>query len=113
MASRNAEEGKDYPKLASFAEAISGVTPGQFRISARSASKSASSSKTSAAGLLDCSSSGTQINLIALLVNQESIKMATKIEQFSYADRVAALTHQYLELGLPQDAALRAAEADL
>ena len=34
-----------------------------------------------------------------LLVNQESIKMATKIEQFSYADKVAALTHQYLELG--------------
>jgi hypothetical protein len=28
--------------------------------------------------------------------NQESIKMATKIEQFSYADKVAALTHQYL-----------------
>jgi NADPH:quinone reductase-like Zn-dependent oxidoreductase len=37
----------------------------------------------------------------------------TKIAQFSYADRVAALTHQYLELGLPLDAALQAAEADL
>jgi hypothetical protein len=48
-----------------------------------------------------------------LLVNQESIKTATKIEQFSDADRVAALTHQYLELGLPLDAAHRAAEADL
>jgi hypothetical protein len=48
-----------------------------------------------------------------LLVNQESIKMATKIEQFSYADRVAALTNQYLELGLPLNSALRAAEADL
>jgi hypothetical protein len=45
--------------------------------------------------------------------NQESIKMATKIEQFSYADKVAALTHQYLELGLPLNSALRAAEADL
>ena len=39
--------------------------------------------------------------------------MATKIEQFSYADKVAALTHQYLELGLPLNSALRAAEADL
>jgi hypothetical protein len=48
-----------------------------------------------------------------LLVNQESIKMATKIEQFSYAQRVVVLTHQYLELRLPLDAALRAAEADL
>jgi hypothetical protein len=27
--------------------------------------------------------------------------------------RVAALTHQYLELGLPLNSALRAAEADL
>ena len=48
-----------------------------------------------------------------LTVNQESIKMATKIEQFSYADKVAALTHQYVELGLPLNSALRAAEADL
>jgi hypothetical protein len=39
--------------------------------------------------------------------------MATKIEQFSYAQRVVVLTHQYLELRLPLDAALRAAEADL
>ena len=39
--------------------------------------------------------------------------MATKIEQYSYADKVAALTHQYLELGLPLNSALRAAEADL
>jgi hypothetical protein len=48
-----------------------------------------------------------------VLVKSEAIKMATKIQQFSYADRVAALTHQYLELGPPLDAALRAAEADL
>lgn len=47
------------------------------------------------------------------LVNQESIKMATKIEQCSHAERVAALTNQYLELGLPLRSALRAAEADL
>jgi hypothetical protein len=39
--------------------------------------------------------------------------MATKIKQFSYVDRVAALTHQSLELGLPLNSALRAAEADL
>ena len=39
--------------------------------------------------------------------------MAIKFEQFSYADKVAALTHQYLELGLPLNSALRAAEADL
>ena len=48
-----------------------------------------------------------------LLVHPESIKTASKIEQFSDADRVAALTYYYLELGLPLDAALRAAEADL
>jgi hypothetical protein len=48
-----------------------------------------------------------------MLVNQEAIKMATKIELFSYFDRVAALTQQYLELGLPLNSAIRAAEADL
>jgi hypothetical protein len=52
-------------------------------------------------------------NRKALLVNQESIKTASKIDQFSDADRVAALTSHYLELGLPLVAALRAAEADL
>ena len=39
--------------------------------------------------------------------------MATKIEQCSHAERVAALTNQYLELGLALRSALRAAEADL
>jgi hypothetical protein len=48
-----------------------------------------------------------------LLVNPESIKTAGKIEQLPDADRVAALTYRYLELCLPLDAALRAAEADL
>ena len=47
------------------------------------------------------------------LVNQESIPMPANIEQFSLADFVSALTHQYFELGSPLDAALRAAEADL
>ena len=48
-----------------------------------------------------------------LLVNQGSIPMPANIEQFSHADFVSALTHQYFELGLPLNAALRAAEADL
>jgi hypothetical protein len=39
--------------------------------------------------------------------------MATKIEQCSRADRVAALTNEYLELGLRPESALGAAEADL
>jgi hypothetical protein len=39
--------------------------------------------------------------------------MATKIEQCPRADRLVALTNQYLELGLPLKCALRAAEADL
>ena len=47
------------------------------------------------------------------LVNQESIPMPANIEQFSLADFVLALTYQYFELGLPLDAALRAAAADL
>ena len=48
-----------------------------------------------------------------LLINQESTPMPANIEQFSLADFVSALTHQYFQLGLPLDAALRAAEADL
>jgi hypothetical protein len=48
-----------------------------------------------------------------LLVNPESIRTAIKIEQFPDAARGAALTYHYLELCLPLDAALRAAEADL
>jgi hypothetical protein len=48
-----------------------------------------------------------------LLVNRESIPMPATIEQFSLADFVSALTRQYFALGLPLDAALRAAEADL
>jgi hypothetical protein len=48
-----------------------------------------------------------------LLVYQESIPMPDNVEQFSLADFVLALTYQYLELGLPLDAALQAAAADL
>jgi hypothetical protein len=47
------------------------------------------------------------------LVNQESIPMPAHIEEFWLADFVLALTYQYFELGLPLDAALRAAAADL
>ena len=38
--------------------------------------------------------------------------MPDNVEQFSLADFVLALTYQYLELGLPLDAALQAAAAD-
>ena len=47
------------------------------------------------------------------LVNEESIQMPANLEQFSLADFVLALTYQYFELGLPLDAALQAAAADL
>jgi hypothetical protein len=47
------------------------------------------------------------------LVNEESIPMPANIEQISLADFVLALTYEYFELGLPLDAALRAAAADL
>jgi hypothetical protein len=39
--------------------------------------------------------------------------MATKIKQLSYAVCIAALAHQYSQLGLSLNSALRAAEADL
>jgi hypothetical protein len=39
--------------------------------------------------------------------------MSTWIDQFSYAEKLAALTQLYLELRLPLAHALRAAEADL
>jgi hypothetical protein len=41
------------------------------------------------------------------------MKMSTWINQFSYAEKLAALTQLYLELRLPLANALRAAEADL
>jgi hypothetical protein len=47
------------------------------------------------------------------LVNEESIQMPASIEQISLTDFFLALTYQYFELGLPLDAALRAAAADL
>jgi hypothetical protein len=41
------------------------------------------------------------------------MKMTTDIDQFSDVEQLAALTQLYLELWLPLQDALRAAEADL
>ena len=41
------------------------------------------------------------------------MKMSTRIDQFSYADKLAALMQLYFELRMPLAHALRAAEADL
>ena len=41
------------------------------------------------------------------------MKMSTRIDQFSYAQKLAALVQLYFELRLPLAHALRAAEADL
>ena len=45
--------------------------------------------------------------------SEESIKMSTNIRQFSHAQKIAELIHRYLELKLPLQTALLAAEADL
>ncbi len=52
-------------------------------------------------------------NLIPLLINHHSMKMSVEIDQFSYVKKLAMLTQLYLELRLPLQNALRAAEADL
>jgi hypothetical protein len=52
-------------------------------------------------------------HLKPVLIEQEFTKMSTKIEQFSYALKIVALTQLYMELSLPLPAAIRAAEADL
>jgi hypothetical protein len=39
--------------------------------------------------------------------------MTTDIDQFSHVEKIATLTQLYLELMLPLQGALRAAEADL
>jgi hypothetical protein len=41
------------------------------------------------------------------------MKMTTDIDQFSLVEKLAILTQLYLELRLPVQDALRAAEADL
>jgi len=48
-----------------------------------------------------------------LLTNYYFMKMSTDIDQFSHVEKLATLTQLYLELRLPVQDALRAAEADL
>jgi hypothetical protein len=53
------------------------------------------------------------LRLMPLLTNYHFMKMSTDIDQFSHVEKLATLTHLYLELRLPLQDALRAAEADL
>jgi hypothetical protein len=46
-------------------------------------------------------------------IEKELMKMDNSIQQFSDGERLGALTQIYLELSLPPQVALRAAEADL
>ena len=46
-------------------------------------------------------------------LSEESAKMSTNIRQFSDAEKIAELIRRYLELKLPLQTALAAAEADL
>jgi hypothetical protein len=48
-----------------------------------------------------------------LLTNYDSMKISINIDQFLYVEKLATLTQLYLELRLPVQDALRAAEADL
>ena len=48
-----------------------------------------------------------------LLTNYHFMKMSTDIDLFSHVEKLATLTQLYLELRLPLQDALRAAEADL
>lgn len=52
-------------------------------------------------------------NLKAFLFDQQLMRTDKRIQQSSYGDRLGALTQIYLELNLPLQVALRAAEADL
>jgi hypothetical protein len=52
-------------------------------------------------------------DLMPLLTNYDSMKMSINIDQFLYVEKLATLTQLYLELRLPLQVALRAAEADL
>ena len=56
---------------------------------------------------------GSIIRNLKPVIDEEVTKMSTKIEQFSYALKLVALTHLYMELSLPLAAALRAAKSDL
>ena len=48
-----------------------------------------------------------------LLTNYDSMEMSNNIDQFSHVEKLTTLTQLYLELRLPLQDALRAAEADL
>jgi hypothetical protein len=48
-----------------------------------------------------------------LLTNYHLMKTSTDIDQLSHVEKLATLTQLYLELRLPLQDALRAAEADL
>ena len=50
---------------------------------------------------------------VPLLEFNHFMKMSTDIDQFSPVEKLATLTQLYLELRLPLQDALRAAEADL
>jgi Flp pilus assembly protein TadD len=62
---------------------------------------------------IDLNAGSSIQNLIPLLINYHSMKMSVEIDQFSYVKKLAMLTQLYLELRLPLQNALRAAEADL
>jgi hypothetical protein len=51
--------------------------------------------------------------LMPLLTNYHFMKISTDMDQFSHVEKLATLTQLYLELRLPLQDALRAAEADL
>jgi len=50
---------------------------------------------------------------LLLVSNRQSMKMSVSIDQLPYAKKLATLTQLYLELSLPLENSLRAAEADL
>ena len=52
-------------------------------------------------------------DLMRLLSNHHFMKMSANIGQCFYVEKLATLTHLYLELRLPLQDALQAAEADL
>jgi hypothetical protein len=51
--------------------------------------------------------------LLSQLVDQKPMKTNNSSQQFSYGEKVGALTQIYLELSIPLPTALRAALADL
>lgn len=52
-------------------------------------------------------------DLMPLHINCHSLNMSSDIDPFLYVENLATLTQLYLELRLPLQEAIRAAEADL